>query len=386
MKKILVIGSKLQYEEIDFDFLSHYKLDIYLAYKVGDLPLKYGKSVFYKNLDVSTIVEIINTYSINALACYKDDFIYAASEVRTACDIKGLKMIDAKKYKDKSEMYRHVTNSVTTAPYIHYCSELTFEDIELVLGEAPYFIKPDNLAGAEGSMKIDNQFDFQFWVEKYSGKYKNSIIQPYINQKLYHCEMVVQGGRELYNQARVYSYPNHMFLKGKNILSLPLIDNDLKNRLQKAASLVRESLSFCDGLMHTEFFVSKTGKITFLETNIRQIGGTISLIHKDMLRMSFETILIIIEAGIGLPKFDVNTNDFHYAGYIPMEEGVVEKFNNLNFQGDVSINYRVKIGDKLLSPRSTSNAAASVYAKYNNYNDMLNDFLLLEEQKIVVYK
>jgi biotin carboxylase len=385
MKKVLIIGSKFQYGEIDFAFLKGKSLDIYLSYLEGDIPLKNARAVFYKKLDTKSIIDIIIENGITVLVCYKDDFLYSAAEIRTQCNLSGLQLNEVRKYKHKSVMYDLASEKVKTSPYIQYSHELQFSDLISTLGEPPFFIKPDNLAGAEGSMKLSNEADFQLWKEYYSKYYSGSIIQPFLNEKLYHCELIVQDNKELYNLARIYSYPNHNFLDGKIIVSLPIPDSEIKRKVEEAASLVREALGFKNGLMHTEFFVSSDNKITFLETNIRQVGGTISLIHKDIIGMSFETALILIESDIAIEQFDIDESHYHFAGYIPQNAGVVSRFNMPEFQGEVEVNFRVKIGDKLKSPISTSNAAASIFGKYDDYQKMMFDFHFIEQNQLVEY-
>lgn len=386
MKKALVIGSKSQYEEIDLNALKNKGLDIYLAYQTYDIPLNGTKAVFYDKLNTESIKNIVNEESISVLVCYKDEFLYYAAEVRTQCNIQGIKLAEVKKYKYKSAMCDLASEKVLTVPYIKYTKKLRFEDLKLNLGDGPYFVKPDNLAGSEGSIKFYNKVDFQLWVDNYSKKYLENIIQPYMNEQLYHCEMVVQNGRVLYTNSRIYSYPNHKFLDGKIILSMPALDSEIKEKVNEAASAVREALNFNNGLMHSEFFVSEDKKVTFLETNIRQVGGTISLIHKDIIGCSFETILILIDSGVTLDEFKVNESLFHYAGYIPRKKGIVSRLNKPEFKGDVKVSFRVSIGDKLTNPTSTSDASASIYGKYNNYSHMISDFHYIENNPLIEYR
>ena len=70
---------------------------------------------------------------------------------------------------------------------------LQFEEIIECIGYGEYFIKPDNLAGAEGSCHIKNKNDYISWKSSTLTlairiiSYKNLTLIP-----LFHCELIVK--------------------------------------------------------------------------------------------------------------------------------------------------------------------------------------------------
>ena len=218
------------------------------------------------------------------------------------------------------------------------------------------------------------------WSERYC-----SIIQKYIDGKLYHCEMMVNHNEVIYSQARQYSYPNHKLLEGKIIASFPIDNDELRREIEDKAHRVQKSLKFKNGIMHTEFFVDLKGDIKFLETNIRQAGGGINLIHKKRLGISLETAMILLEAEQDL-YVQVRTSKHHTSGYIPMKKGRVVGFMEPDLVGDVEFQKKVKIGDTCHSPKSASNAALSYIGEYDSIKEIKDDFKFLESYNTVMYE
>ena len=86
-----------------------------------------------------------------------------------------------------------------------------------------------------------------------------------------------------------------MFLSGKIIASFPIVDLPLQMKIEREAIKVQQLLEYKNGVMHTEFFLDNDQHLVFLETNIRQAGGAINLIHRRRAGVSLETAMVLLE-------------------------------------------------------------------------------------------
>lgn len=381
----LLIGAPFLYQLVDYTLLEQHHIYPVLAYPETASPIASGSPVFYDRLTIEAIGKIIEEQSIDSIICYNDNFIIESAKLRALFSMPGLHYPEALKFKSKSVMYDILKDHMPVPSSMLYSNE-PLHILEKQLGQGEYFIKPDNLAGAEGSFHIRSPRDYSLWKETVAQKEKSYIIQKYLPYRLVHCELIVKKGKVEYIQARQYSYPNHLFLEGKIIASLPINNLTLKSKIENHAILVKDCLNFTHGVMHTEFFIDDNEALIFLETNIRQAGGAINLIHKNRAGISFETAMILLELD---KDFNLNSEEdarWDICGYIPMRSGTVKDIVIPELKGEYQFDIRVKIGENHNKPTSASNAAVSFIGQATNYEDLCRDFLRLESDGMVVYR
>jgi biotin carboxylase len=381
----LCIGRPFILNEIDFELLKKLNIEPILVYPEGTAALSQGKSVFYKELSVDEISKITEEYKVDAIICFNDNFLIEAAQIRTKYNIPGIHFPEIEKYKIKSAMYQALGNEVFYPQTMNYRKNLTFEEIVDNIGNGECFIKPDNLAGSEGGCHIQSKDDYNAWKNSGYNPSLRYVVQKFYSGTLYHCELIVKDGTIKYIQARQYSYHNHMFLQGKIISSFPIIDLALKNKIEQAAAKVQQVLKYHNGVMHTEFFLDNNYNPVFLETNIRQAGGAINLIHKKRSGISLETAMVLLEFGKDV-RINLNeTLDYDMCGYIPRKKGIVSKIIIPKLKGEYNFDIRVKIGDYFESPNSASDTEAAFVGYSSNYQDLIDDFNYLENNGVVEY-
>lgn len=301
---VLLIGPSFLYDLIDKELLKEYGVCPIYSYKngsQGNVQLD-EHIVCYEELSYDEFAKIVKQVKPNAIVCYNDNFLLQVAQLRNDFDIAGIGPSEIKKFKMKSQMYKVLENEFLTPKTLIIDSLTTPKLILDVLGEGDYFIKPDNLAGAEGTVHINSMQALDDWLKQEAAvKTKLYVIQKYYNLPLVHCELYIRRGEIIYIQARQYSHPNHMFLKGKIISSFPIEDSNLREKIEVAAKEVARTMNYSNGVMHTEFFLENDDSLIFLETNIRQAGGSINLIHKKRSGLSMETAMILLELDKPLP-------------------------------------------------------------------------------------
>lgn len=381
----LLIGMPLTYKLIDFELLKNNDIEPILAYLEGTETIGIGTNVYYKSLVIDEISRIIETNKVDAIVCFNDNFLIEAAHLRTKYNIPGIKYPTIEKYKIKSEMYRVLSSYMTVPKTIKYHEDLPFEEIIECIGYGEYFIKPDNLAGAEGGCHIKSKNDYINWKSASLNPGINYILQKFYPDPLFHCELIVHHGEIKYIQARQYSYPNHMFLSGKIIASFPIVDLPLQMKIEREAIKVQQLLEYKNGVMHTEFFLDNDHHLVFLETNIRQAGGAINLIHRRRAGVSLETAMVQLELNKDI-IIKLNSNDIYdFCGYIPLKHGRVSQICLPKLKGQYNFDFRVKIGEHYDTPKSASNTSASFIGYSSVYSDLIDDFFSLENNDIIKY-
>jgi hypothetical protein len=381
----LLIGMPFTYKLVDFELLKNNNIEPILAYLDGTETLNIGKSVYYKSLVIDEIARIIETNRVDAIVCFNDNFLIETAKIRTTYNIPGIDYPTIEKYKVKSEMYRVLNPYMTVPKTLNYRENLSFEEIIECMGTGEYFIKPDNLAGAEGSCHIKSKNDYIDWKNTSINSRTNFILQKFYSGPLFHCELIVKNNLVKYIQARRYSYPNHMFLNGKIIASFPIVDTYLQMKIEREAIKVQQLLEYQNGVMHTEFFLDDEQGLVFLETNIRQAGGAINLIHRKRAGISFETAMVLLELDKDI-TIELNGKALYdFCGYIPLKQGQVVQICVPKLKGQYDFDFRVKIGEHYDAPKSASNTAASFVGYSTVYNDLTDDFFSLENNDIIKY-
>jgi hypothetical protein len=386
-RRVLVIGKLISYELLDVELIENQGIEPWFLFLNSDkIPDDFPYKVcLVESLCEPTVKSLVCEKDITAICCFNDNFLLQVSNIRDELGLTGIKSEEMKKFKRKSSMYNALSPVVQTIPYIKVEPGLTYQQLEYTLGLPPYFVKPDQLAGAEGTLKIDCKEEFEKFMGKFDQKQNSLIIQPYIDAELYHCEMFVHKGNVIYSQARKYSYPNHKILEGKIIASFPIEDRTIEIELEKLAEDVQKTLKFENGVMHTEFFIDSGNNISFLETNIRQPGGAINLIHRKRTGISVETAMILLELEKNI-DFNVDSSKLYTSGYIPMKKGIVDGFTIPKLSGKVEFDKRVQIGQSCDQPTSASHASISYLGEYLSIKTMKEDFKLIEQCGIVNYK
>ncbi|RAP34877.1 hypothetical protein B1207_14380 [Legionella quinlivanii] len=387
-KNVLLIGPSFLYDQIDSQILKENNIYPIYSFKKGiehtNISDEY-EAVYYEDLTFQHFLEIISQKKPDAIVCYNDNFLVQVAQLRDYFSIPGMGVKEITKFKIKSQMYDLLCGTLSTPKTVVFDSSITPRLLRERLGEGDYFIKPDNLAGAEGTLQVKSVEIESCWEKFKSRNEKQFIIQKFYDLPLVHCESYIQQGQIKYLQARQYSYPNHLFLKGKIISSFPIQNHYLEEKIESASKLVASVMNFTNGVMHTEFFVDNDGTLIFLETNIRQAGGAINLIHKKRSGLSMETAMILLELNKPLPLKE-NFEGFQISGYIPMQKGKVMSITLPKLKGEYNFDVRVKVGDICEHPISASNASIAFLGESDSVENLLDDFRWLENNSIIEYQ
>jgi len=383
--KVLLIGQSFLYDLVDDKVLKKNNICPIYALKKDDCDLAKENTVRYNELSVDAFRPIVERIQPAAITCFNDNFLVQAACLRDEFGISGMGKDDILKFKIKSQMYQALEGAIPVPKTLKIDTSIQLQTVVEMLGRGEYFIKPDNLAGSEGTSHITSLESLEELFKHAAIKSGQYLIQKYYQLPLVHCELYIQQGEVRYCQARRYSYPNHMFLEGKIIASFPIEDVILCNKIELYAKKIATILNYKNGVMHTEFFVDNDGSLIFLETNIRQAGGSVNLIHKKRSGLGMETAMVLLELGLPL-ELNEDYSGYEISGYIPMQGGRVINVKLPQLKGQFDFDIRVTRGDICYPPSSVSQASISFLARSERLEDLLEDFNWLENNSMIEYQ
>lgn len=325
MIKLLCIEPTEYYGLVDTNLLSGLGIEVIFVCKVGSKTTDIGACVFVNSFEYADLYAICKLTCPDHIVCFSEDLFVDLAKISSELGIKGMNLAKAKLLSHKNIMYDKLCGTVQCPKTMILSDDVSFNSLKNVLGANEIFIKPINKAGSYETYHVKNEADYQEFLVQQKEGLTNYIAQNYINADLYHSELVVFNGEVLYSSARKYSFPNHLMVsRNEPIFSLNISDPDQYKKILDASIKVQEVLGVDNGILHTEFFVTKAGDVIFIETNARAPGIGLNHMHRKKLSISLETLLCFIVCDVQPPAL-IEQNYYYLCGYYPLRPGMVKK-------------------------------------------------------------
>jgi len=321
-----------------------------------------------KKFDFDELYSAAKKVNPDKIVCYSEELFYDVARVRDKLNIQGMNEDTARLFSNKFLMYMKLDGEVRVPKTLSLFTNCTYFDVKSYLGMGDVFIKPISCSGSFETYHIKNEDCYKRFLSNKKLSIELYIAQNYIYGDLYHVEQVVQKGDIIFQSARMYSAPNNSMLESDRLLySLNVSDPVIKSELLSVSTRVKEKIGVNNAIMHTEFFREVvSGDLIFLETNIRSPGIGLNRMYKEILGISFETLMCLLVCQIKIPKL-VPSNRIFACGYYPLKKGVVKKINKPRVDIDCEITYFAKEGDCNQEALSMSKAAMVVCSDLSRY-------------------
>lgn len=292
------------------------------------------------------------------------------------------------RYSDKLEMSRKLKDSEVKISrgtlfldneYINNSINY-LQEIEKIIGNYPYFIKPRDLSGSRGVSLINNLEEFISWVEQKDNH--SFLIQEYLDGKLFHCECFIKNYEILSSFVFEYSRPGFFFSKGFSVgsISLPL-NHPLKKRISSFTKDVLQGLGIIkNGVTHVEVYLNKNDELIFLEAAARPPGLVGNLLYKKYLNISINEIHLLLQLEESqYPLHDFKVDYYSARCIFPFTKtGKIIKFMDKPDVGSALLeNFVHNIGDDVKISENFFNAAGTTVLWNKNYDELRKDFLTL---------
>lgn len=316
-----------------------------------------------------------------SLICIDEINISLIGRLRDELGIPGPSESLTSRFQDKLIMKKALENTSVRIPKYENFSKEKIENSALAYYDylknvfgLPFVLKPRAYAGSFGVFIVNNVDDFMGFLSKkiyYALEYE---VEEFIDGNLYHTDIVLKDGKVIFIETCQYTYPNHLFSKGKIIASLVLQESeDLKKKLDAHAILAVETLGKMNGTYHVEQFVNGNGNIFFLEAAARPAGIFIAYMYEEMYGINLFTLDLASKLGRDI-SFHRIPNLHCLQASVPYQHPFLEKINQQNFKSKIS---RLWISNSIKSDQK-SNFIVDIAAKFllssHQYADINFDF------------
>jgi len=241
----------------------------------------------------------------------------------------------------------------------------------------PVIVKPTDNGGNNGITKVNNQQELQQAIEiahrfSLSG---NIIIEEFIETDLQiNGDCVIENGKVKLSFLGKHIYPsNSDTLPFSTIFGKGVIPSNILNDVHKEIEKLVSSIGIQTGVLNTEFRISKSGKINFIEVNSRHSGNFIYQLMNLAYGLSMEEIAVKIALNEELNIAPSDPNGYFAYALIHSETNCL--FSSLDISEKIS-NYIVKQlcfkqrGDEIHPFRKLSDRVGIVLLQFPSYEKM----------------
>jgi hypothetical protein len=189
------------------------------------------------------------------------------------------------------------------------------------------FIKPTKGSLSEGALKIKNdnkqqiilpkikvsKFEKSFFKKYFDLPLNQFILQPYINQRQFTLDGLIQHGKitKLGITESIYDKQKESFIR----FDFPIfISNVIENELNVIISDIAKVFNFDHSLFNLEFFLSQNNQLTIIELNTRA-----SIVFEDFYQQYFGKSMTEMMIDISLnkiPKLKIINERLYCKSYI----------------------------------------------------------------------
>ena len=251
------------------------------------------------------------------------------------------------------------------------------------LGEG-FILKPQDAAASIGVRKIVSFEEFEHYLA--NNQYQSLIAEQFIEGKLYHCELITQGGCTLFGQSAEYLFNGLSFINGKNHGSLPLKQDDPVNLwFIDFATTINMALGVHNGCTHHEIFITPNQQLIFLEAGLRPPGSLVPEVYKRMFKINLINIALLIDCNVPL-KIRPHFTQPHFWMIFPKVNGTINKLNKPELKSRYQIKWHVKEGDELSQADSLSARAGELIAHDKDYGQLAYDFNTLRNFNGLIFE
>jgi D-ala D-ala ligase C-terminus len=365
-------------------------------------------SVDYQNV-LSAVKNNARDYTRTCLIAIDESLAPMVARIRETLGIPGPSVHEILPFCDKVESKKRLKDST-----VHYPKFIPFNPTEFVANPdkyvqhivrtlaLPLIIKPRNLAGAHGVLKVSNAQELRAWCDQYDastfkaeyGIETSFEFETYVDPEtsnFYHCDLILRGGDIVYTQVSRYAYPCLSVTEGKPIgsITLPRDDKQFLDLSGVAAEAIRafsRHARIPDGVMHMEFFYNeKNRRAVFIESQLRHPGLEVCTVYKQHLGTDWEELHWRLQ--IGLPiDLSPHSSPGPYVlwMYHPTEHGIIDSLQLPQVKGMLrKVQYRIFSGKKTYLPKALTlcdhcdRVALRLLVTHNDFGVLWDDFCRL---------
>jgi hypothetical protein len=255
--------------------------------------------------------------------------------------------------------------------------EVVYKELNFLLG-SPFIVKPLDMFGTIGVEKIESYEQFFDYFAKFPN-FSDFIAEEFIHGQLYHCDFIIYNDQYVFAEVSEYLQNGLAFIKGYNHGSLLLtFGNPIRSSIIEFCKKANAFLGLRSGCGHFEVFVTKEGKIVFLEAAARPAGSMVPLVFSKTFKKNYMNAALLAEIEESPGSFPCPL-EYHFWVSFPKKAGVVKALKVPPLQSSHQLDWFIKEGDFLDKPSlSLVERSGMLLAHNQNYQILKNDFYSLK--------
>lgn len=202
----------------------------------------------------------------------------------------------------------------------------------------PVIVKPTDCGGNNGITKVCSEAELQPAVDYAHSVSKsgNIIIEEFIETDLQiNGDCVIENGEVKISFLGKHLYaPNSDILPYSTIFGENVIPQNIRNDIEEEIKKLASAIGITSGVLNTEFRISKSGKINFIEVNSRHSGNFIYQLMNKAYGVSLEEIGVKLALGEPLNIDGCKPTGFFAYALIYSNEGGT--FNGIEISDSLS--------------------------------------------------
>jgi biotin carboxylase len=204
-----------------------------------------------------------------------DDFdVETAAMLREYLHVPGMGETTGRAFRDKLAMRSRARAAQIACPdFVHVVNHEAIEEWTSRV-PAPWVLKPRSQAAAIGIKKIGSAQELWRVLDTLGDERPEYLLEHYIPGDVYHVDSLLFDRQVVFAAASRYGTPPMAVAhEGGIFVTRTLADEDpMAEGLKAKNAQLLHAFGLQRGVSHTEFIVSRTGDIYFLETSAR-VGG-----------------------------------------------------------------------------------------------------------------
>ncbi|TDL33470.1 ATP-grasp domain-containing protein [Macrococcoides bohemicum] len=354
-----------------------------LTFEIFNNVKSYDK--FDDELDKDII--LLNSNSkIDRIFVFDERDIERAANLRSVLNIKGLKIEEAKIFRNKNLMKIKIESCGFKTP--EYKMINTFEELESFIRnkDYPLILKPVDGLSSIGVKKISSFEEYNEIKEEVS---LPCLIEEYIDGDMFHIDGIVDNGEVIFKSVTKYITQPLEYTNGLGLNSMLLPNSDpMFLLLSEYTDRITNILNFDEqSIFHLEVFFVKE-EILFCEIACRAGGGNITKMIEIAYGVNIEKEYIELSLGRNITSNILNNNSQYYlkTNYLN-KEGVLSKpIKDPMFSWCVHFEFTGKVNKYYTAPQNYFDYYAQSIIKSEKKKDLNNKYFILlkyiEKQKI----
>lgn len=323
------------------------------------------------------------------LVCLDEVNLILAAQLREIFNLEGSREKDIQPFRDKLLMKKILSQHEISVPkYVEFDKNRPLKEYyqELIqdLGKK-FILKPRGHAASFGVHIIDNYKQFKNSVNGIQHIDVLYEAETLVEGELYHCETIVKKGKIKFVVSGQYSIPCLEFLHGKNLLDIPLLEEDpLYIKIVNFNAQCLKALNAREGVYHLELFKNLKGELVFLEVAARAPGTLLIPLYEMMYGVNLAEQDFYLQCGLDL-SVKKELKVYGFGNTVPtLKEGKVIECIEPNISSDYKIQWKVKKGDVLGKRHSLADHACLMMVWNKDYSVLKKDFELLKHYQPLV--